>query len=214
MPSRKRIAGWAVLFGAFLYGGYLIGHRATTVASGTFHTTPNHVHKGARTSSSAHSTSHSGSHHSPLATASTASGLQVGQFAPGFTLRSTTGRTVSLSQLRGHAVWLNFWATWCPWCRKEIPELEKVEQRYGKQVDIYGVAVQQPQPTVSQYMTKIHVNYPVLLDSQGSVAAIYGVNFYPTSVFIGPNGKILAVHQGPFLSQKGIDPYLHELLHS
>ncbi len=212
MSSKKRVAGWVVLLATFLYGGYLVGHSTTNTASRALHATQKPEHTTAISPSS--KPSRSGSHKSSRATASAASGLQVGQFAPGFTLKTTTGATVSLSQLHGHLLWLNFWATWCTWCQKEIPELKKVQQQYGKKIDLYGVAVQQSQPTVSRYMSREHMNYPVLLDSQGSVAAVYGIEFYPTSVFIGPNGKILAVHRGPFLSQHSMTSYLHKLLHS
>ncbi len=223
VQSAKRVAGWVVLFGAFLYGGYLVGHSTTGVSSETHHTTSKPIHTASHPLASGHPSSSvsvhgtrasSGTSGTATATATATSGLQAGQFAPGFTLRTTTGARVSLSQLRGHPVWLNFWATWCPWCRKEIPELEKVQQEYGKQVDIYGVAVQQPQETVSQYMAQAHMNYPVLLDAQGSVAALYGIEFYPTSVFISPGGKILAVYQGAFLSEHNMRPYLQRLLHS
>ncbi|WP_171822610.1 TlpA family protein disulfide reductase [Sulfobacillus thermosulfidooxidans] len=197
MVSLKRVAGWGVLFGAFIYGGYIVGHS-------TAH--PTATPKPHTSTASQATTQASTSAGTPQ------SGLVPGQFAPNFTLKTTQGNTVTLAQLRGHPVWLNFWATWCPWCKKEIPEIEQVKSQYGNRIDIYGVAIQQPASTVTQYMIAKKMNYPVLLDSQGSVAASYGVQYLPTSVFISSSGKILAVYTGAFLSRQAMAPYLHELL--
>ncbi|WP_242968670.1 TlpA disulfide reductase family protein [Sulfobacillus sp. hq2] len=188
--AMKRWAGWIVLLAALIYAGFLVGRG-----------TKPHTVAAPKTKSTA--------------SASTAQyGLTAGQFAPNFTLTTTAGQTVSLASLRGHPVWLNFWATWCPWCNKEIPQIEKVQASYAGRIDIYGVDVQQSQATVAQYMKAKGVNYPVLLDTQGAVAAAYGVQGLPMSVFIGPHGRIRAIYSGALLSPQSIAPYLHKLLAS
>ncbi len=194
MVSVKRWAGWGVLLAALIYAGFIIGRavqpaRPQVAAVKTV--------KEAKTSAGP-----------------SQYGLSPGQFAPNFTLETTTGKVVTLADLRGHPVWLNFWATWCPWCKKEIPQIETVQKDDGSTIDIYGVDIQQSAATVSQYMTAKQMNYPVLLDTQGSVAAAYGVEFLPTSVFIAPSGKILAVSTGALISPKDVAPYVQKLLHS
>lgn len=192
MSATKRWAGWAVLLAALIYAGFLIGRTAPA----------RHPEAAAKTPR----------RQASVAASTPQYGLSPGQFAPNFTLTDTKGQSVTLSDLRGRPVWLNFWATWCPWCNKEIPQIESVEDEYAGRIDIYGVDVQQSQSTVAQYMAAKAVNYPVLLDSQGAVAASYGVQGLPMSVFIGPHGKIRAVYSGALLSPASIAPYLHKLL--
>lgn len=192
MSATKRWAGWAVLLAALIYAGFLIGRTAPA----------RHPEAAAKTVR----------RQASVAASTPQYGLSPGQFAPNFTLTDTKGQSVTLADLRGRPVWLNFWATWCPWCNKEIPQIANVEDAYAGRIDIYGVDVQQSQSTVAQYMAAKRVNYPVLLDSQGAVAASYGVQGLPMSVFIGPHGKIRAVYSGALLSPASIAPYLHKLL--
>ncbi|MHB1957313.1 MAG: TlpA family protein disulfide reductase [Sulfobacillus sp.] len=187
MSNKRRVAGMAVMVAAFVYGGFLVGRSIP--------------HRSA-------------AHHTALASAQTSVpvGLAPGDQAPNFSLSSTQGQLVTLSSLRGHPVWLNFWATWCPWCKKEIPEIIQVKQQYGTGIDIYGIDEEQAQATVVQYMQSKHMNYPVLLDSQGIVAGTYGVQAFPTSVFINANGRIAGVYTGAFLSRSQMDPYLASIM--
>jgi cytochrome c biogenesis protein CcmG/thiol:disulfide interchange protein DsbE len=144
------------------------------------------------------------------AQADTVTGLAVGDRAPDFTLIDVHGRRVTLAALRGHAVWLNFWATWCPWCRTEMPDMEQVHRRYGNKILIYGVDVQESAPTVSRYLSQHGITYDVLLDRTGAVATLYDVNALPESVFIAPDGRIAAVHTGALLSVAAMLPYVRD----
>lgn len=190
MGNVRRMAGMLVLVAALIYGGFLVG-RAIPHGSAP-------------------------SHHITLATGSTVVpvGLAPGDEAPNFSLQSTTGQVVTLSSLRGHPVWLNFWATWCPWCKKEIPEIVQVKAQYGSQIDIYGIDEEQAASTVVAYMDAKQVNYPVLLDTTGTVAGNYGVQDFPTSVFITAQGRIAGVYTGAFATRALMDPYLSEILPS
>jgi cytochrome c biogenesis protein CcmG/thiol:disulfide interchange protein DsbE len=127
-------------------------------------------------------------------------GLAVGDYPPNFTLEDVHGRMVTLSSLRGHPVWLNFWATWCPWCRTEMPDMEKVHEMYGSRLLIYGIDLQESRATVSRWLAQHGITYDVLLDSTGQVATTYDVSQLPTSIFIAPNGRIIAIHTGELLS--------------
>lgn len=134
--------------------------------------------------------------------------LTPGSPAPDFQLKTVSGKTVSLAALKGHPVMLNFWATWCPWCKKEIPDMIRLEHQYGNQIQIYGVDVQEPSATVKSWMSSHGVDYPVLLDNGAQVAANYGVTALPVTVFIHPNGTISQIHVGAFASMQAMLPFV------
>ena len=111
-----------------------------------------------------------------------------------FTLKSSTGGEGSLSdELRQNkAVLLNFWATWCPPCREEIPGLISIQEKFGGQsFTILGVDVGESEKKVSSFAKKMNINYPLLLDTSQSVSESYGVVGIPTSILISSDGKIL-----------------------
>ncbi len=139
-------------------------------------------------------------------------GLRVGDYPPNFTLEDIHGRTVTLWSLRGHAVWLNFWATWCPWCRTEMPDMERIHQLYGNKITIFGVDLQESQPTVMRWLTAHHITYDVLLDKTGSVATTYDVSQLPVSIFIGADGRITHVQPGALLSVNSMTPYVKQAI--
>ncbi len=116
-----------------------------------------------------------------------------------FTLKNLDGEDVSLEALlkRNKAVLLNFWATWCPPCREEIPDLIKLQETYqGRSFTILGVDVGESGAKVSGFVKKIGINYPVVLDSDNRVTEIYRVVGIPTSLLIDSDGKILGVYHG------------------
>lgn len=135
--------------------------------------------------------------HSAVASAS---GLAVGDTPPNFTLQDINGRSVTLSHLRGHAVWINFWATWCPWCKSEMPDMEKMHQQYGNKILIYGIDFQESRKVVDTYLQQHGIHYDVLLDKTGAVATAYDITGLPESIFIAPDGRITAVHLGALLT--------------
>ena len=114
--------------------------------------------------------------------------------APDFTLPDVGGKPVKFSEITKDkkAVLINFWATWCPACRKEIPELAALQKRLGdKGFAIVGVDVGEPAARVTAYLRKQPVNYPVLVDAQSQTAKSYGVVGLPESVLIDARGKIV-----------------------
>jgi peroxiredoxin len=139
-------------------------------------------------------------------------GLAVGDLAPNFTLDDIHGHAVTLWALRGHAVWLNFWATWCPWCRREMPDIQKVHVLYGSRIDIYGIDLQESRSTVVRWLAAHHIHYDVLLDASGTVSTTYDVSKLPTSVFIDAHGRITAVYVGALLSVVSMKPYINQAL--
>lgn len=113
--------------------------------------------------------------------------------APAFTLQDLAGKMVRLDQFKGRVVVLNFWATWCPSCRQELPGLEvfwREVQTKGLPVQILAVNIKEDPGTVRDFLEKNGYTFPVLLDTQGEVADTYLVQYIPTTFFIGQDGKI------------------------
>lgn len=114
----------------------------------------------------------------------------VGQLAPDFTLTDLEGEPVKLSDLRGRAVLLNFWASWCPPCRAEMPDLQEAHEKYSDGIRILAVNIQEDKEAVKNFVQEFGLTFTVLLDSDGSVARTYRIAAIPTSFFIDRNGII------------------------
>jgi len=113
--------------------------------------------------------------------------------APDFTLESLDGKSMRLSDLRGKAVLLNFWATWCGPCRIEMPWFVELQNEYGPQgLQIVGVAMDDSsKDDIAKFAKNMGVNYPVLLGKEAVGDAYGGVPALPESFFIGRDGKIV-----------------------
>jgi len=109
-----------------------------------------------------------------------------------FTLPLLSGENATLSSFRGKVVILNFWATWCPPCRAEMPSMEILYKRYKDQgLEILAVDIGENANTVRQFVQKNNYSFPVLLDTTKQTSAIYGVEAIPTTYLIDRNGKII-----------------------
>jgi peroxiredoxin len=116
-----------------------------------------------------------------------------GDVAPDFTLQSLDGKTVHLSDYRGKAVLLNFWATWCAPCKIEMPWFVELQKQYGPVgLQIIGVAMDDASPKdIAAFAKEMGVNYPVLIGKESVGDAYGGVQFLPESFYIDRNGKVL-----------------------
>lgn len=115
-----------------------------------------------------------------------------GKPAPDFELTSIDGKQVKLSDYRGKAVLLNFWATWCPPCKAEMPWFVDLQKQYGNDgLQVVGVAMDDAgKEEIAKFAKDMGVNYPILLGKEG-VAQKYGdVQFLPTTFFIDRQGNI------------------------
>jgi len=114
-----------------------------------------------------------------------------------FTLKDLDGKELKLSDLKGKKVFLNFWATWCPPCKAEMPEIEKLYQE-TKDTDLVIVAVEigEPLDTVKSFIDSNKYSFKVLLDSDQSVASNYNITSIPTSFFIDEEGNIVSKRVG------------------
>jgi len=119
-------------------------------------------------------------------------GVQVGEAAPDFQLASLTGMRLSLHSLRGRLVYVNFFASWCPPCQTETPDLVKMYARYGKRVAFVAVdlAGGDSVTDVEAFAARYRIPYPILLDLDSKVAKRYQVIGIPTSLFINRKGVI------------------------
>lgn len=126
------------------------------------------------------------------------SGIQKGSMAPDFQLVNLNGKKSKLSDYRGKKIILNFWATWCPPCKTEMPYLEDLY----KEKDIIVLAVnltnlEKNKNSIENFVTENHLTFPVLLDNQGNVSKIYKSITIPTSFIIDPTGKVNQKIVGP-----------------
>jgi DsbE subfamily thiol:disulfide oxidoreductase len=119
-------------------------------------------------------------------------GSLVGKPAPNFQLTALDGKQVSLSDYRGKAVLLNFWATWCGPCRIEMPWFVDLQKKYsGQGFEIVGVAMDDSgEKAIKDFTQQIGTNYTVLL-GKDAVGDAYGVEGMPTTFFIGRDGKVI-----------------------
>jgi peroxiredoxin len=121
-----------------------------------------------------------------------ATAVSVGDKAPLFTLKDLKGNDVSLSSFKGKTVFLNFWATWCPYCRKEREELNALYKAYNeKGLVIISVSLDRSEDTLQSYMKDNPAEYIVLTDTKMTSGAMYGVRGFPTTFLIDRDGVIM-----------------------
>jgi len=110
-----------------------------------------------------------------------------------FKLKDLSGKELSLSDLKGKKVFLSFWATWCPPCKAEMPEIQKLyEETKDSNLVIVAVEIGEPLSTVNSFIDENKYSFKVLLDSDQSVASKYNVASIPTSYFIDVDGNIIS----------------------
>jgi peroxiredoxin len=125
---------------------------------------------------------------------------RVNSEAPDFTLKDMNGHEVKLSSLRGKPVMLNFWATWCPPCRAEIPtitEMYKSTHKGEGPYEVLGIATQSDEQTIRAFTQEFGMTFPVLPDGGSQVTSLYHVLPIPTTFFIDKDGIIRQIHSGP-----------------
>lgn len=122
--------------------------------------------------------------------------LVVGQKAPDFDLVSLDGTRVRLSDLKGKPVVVNFWATWCTPCRKEMPEFQKVFADYKQNgLQVLGVNVGEPRVGIVEFTERVGVKFPILVDEKETVQTDYKIVPLPATFFIDKSGVIRAIYQ-------------------
>lgn len=136
-------------------------------------------------------------------------GLAIGEKAPDFELLNLEGKPVRLSEFKGKKIMLNFWATWCPPCKEEMPAIQKFYTEKGNSVQILAVNLD-PDNNVREFAEKLKVNFPILLDNDEEVMGAYKILTIPTTFFIDEEGIIQNKYLGP-LTVEQMKIYTDEL---
>ena len=132
--------------------------------------------------------------------------------APDFTLTSFDGRTLTLSELRGQVVIINFWASWCPPCREEAAYLEQTWRKYkDKGVIFIGVDWVDTEKEALAYMDEFDLTYFNGPDIGTRIAQAYNIQGVPETFYVAKNGELRGVHIGPLKSPE-LDEKIEELL--
>lgn len=135
--------------------------------------------------------------------------------APDFTLETLDGRQMTLSDLRGQVVLVNFWASWCPPCRAEMPAIERVYRSYkdlGLEVLAVNTTNQDDVAAAAAFVQELGLSFPIPLDHTGAVSASYNLRGLPSSYFIDEQGVIRSVVVGGPMSEALVQSKVEELL--
>jgi thiol-disulfide isomerase/thioredoxin len=132
-----------------------------------------------------------------LAAVQPAQALDKGAAAPAFTLPGRDGAAVSLEQFKGKTVYIDFWASWCGPCRKSFPWMNEMQARYGgEKFAVVAIDVDSDSAPARQFLTQHPANFTVAFDAKGATPQAFAIKGMPTSVLVGPDGKVLRVETG------------------
>ena len=131
-----------------------------------------------------------------LAWSQSASAVETGQPAPDFELAGSAG-PVALSAYKGKTVYLDFWASWCGPCKQSFPWMNDMQARYGaKGLKVVGINLDQKSDEAKKFLADTPARFDVAFDPSGKTPKTYAIKGMPTSMLIGPDGKVLMVHAG------------------
>jgi peroxiredoxin len=123
--------------------------------------------------------------------------VNVGDVAPEFSLHDVNGNIVTLNSFKGMVVFITFWATWCPSCKEELPDLNTLQQKYAaKGFTVLSICIESSETVVATYLNKHPVTFPVLIDKEGAAAEAFRFSGLPASFLIGKDGLIRYKHSG------------------
>lgn len=140
-------------------------------------------------------------------------GLEVGQNAPNFQLNNIKGEVVNLSDFKGKVVLLNFWATWCPPCVEEMPEMQDFyDDRNADKIEILAINAtnfERSSTMPIDFVKQHQLTFPILLDSEGDVVELYKVRFFPTTYILDEDGVIREIISYP-LEKESIEEFINK----
>jgi cytochrome c biogenesis protein CcmG/thiol:disulfide interchange protein DsbE len=132
---------------------------------------------------------------------------EIGKPLPNFELNNLAGESFRLEQFRGQPVLINFWATWCPPCKDELPLLNDYFQNFKNKMAFVGIDAQEDPKTVTDFMDMYKIDFPILLDPGGVTIRDYLIRGFPTTFFVDAQGKLVAIHIGG-LKEADLKDYL------
>jgi thiol-disulfide isomerase/thioredoxin len=123
--------------------------------------------------------------------------IEAGQPAPDIALTDAAGKIVQLASLRGKAVYLDFWASWCAPCRQSFPWMNALQEKYAAAgLVVVGVNVDQKRDAADRFLAEVPARFRIAYDGAGAAPKAYGIKAMPSSVLIDPAGKVILVHGG------------------
>ncbi|MBD3918756.1 redoxin domain-containing protein [Paenibacillus sp. PR3] len=138
----------------------------------------------------------------------------VGKAAPDFTLLDLNGQTHQLADYKGKAVVVNFWGSFCPPCVTEMPEFQRMYDKYkDKSFEVLAINLSEDDLTVNNFVGERSLTYPILRDANRVIERKYGLSQYPTTFFVKPDGTIMDIFVGG-MSEQDIDSRVDQLLQS
>ncbi len=146
---------------------------------------------------------------------SPARGAEIGSLAPDFQLNDLNGQPVSLSDFRGRPVLVNFWASWCPPCRAEMPFIQDIfaDKKWADEgLVVLAMDIGESLPTVSEFVKNYGLTFPVLLDITKDVSLEYHISAIPTTFLIDRDGIIQDIRIGAFSSKTEIEESLKKII--
>lgn len=122
--------------------------------------------------------------------------LKVGDSAPAFSLPARDGKTVSLADLRGHYVYVDFWASWCGPCKMSFPWMNQLQAKHAASgLQVVAINVDEKSSDADKFLAEVPPTFTVVFDSKGVTPGSYNVQGMPTSFLVDPNGKVVLIHQ-------------------
>lgn len=123
--------------------------------------------------------------------------LEIGGKAPDFTLKTLQGENLNLNEQRGKIIVINFWASWCPPCRKEMPVLQKFYDKYqALGVSVWAVNVEQENQAGHNFLKGLDLTFPIFFDQSNSISKTYQVKAMPSTVIVDRDGIVRYIFRG------------------
>ncbi|CAH2715693.1 Thiol-disulfide oxidoreductase ResA [Neobacillus rhizosphaerae] len=137
--------------------------------------------------------------------------VAVGDSAPDFALVDIEGNKHRLSDYRGQGVFLNFWGTWCPPCKKEMPYINNQYHQFkDRGVQLMSVDIQESPLAVQQFADRLKLDFPIMIDPEKEVMNTYGVDLLPATFLIDKDGKVVKYHTGE-LTENMIKEFMEKI---
>lgn len=134
-----------------------------------------------------------------------------GKAAPDFTTELYGGTVIKLSEMKGRPVVLNFWASWCGYCVKELPDIEALFKKYGDKVSFLAVNCGESRKEIESFLKKKSYTFPIAMDETTSLSRLYNISGIPRTIVLDKEGKIIADHIGMIL-KKELEKSIEEAL--